>query len=216
MLAIDRTPLPFPYVQMAAALMLIFCLSLPFALTPMFGWGSPFVSLVFAMAYGGLYMNACNLRNPFNYETGITGAPINAYIQRLESVTECLMVAVNGDYASAPVSPKRIVANVQGSQGQPVRRRTMSPCFSEMEDTTDGSVPRSRFSSQASLRTDVVESIGVQGTHGEEADDSTAITLSLIHISEPTRLLSISYAVFCLKKKNIKDQHCVYTEFINN
>src|SRR5674536_216258 len=27
-------------------------------------------------------------------------------------------------------------------------------------------------------------------------------TLSLIHISEPTRLLSISYAVFCLKQKN--------------
>ena len=26
--------------------------------------------------------------------------------------------------------------------------------------------------------------------------------LSLIHISEPTRLLSISYAVFCLKNKN--------------
>src|SRR5678815_5889409 len=30
---------------------------------------------------------------------------------------------------------------------------------------------------------------------------STPLTLSLIHISEPTRLLSISYAVFCLKKK---------------
>src|SRR5678815_1918812 len=29
-----------------------------------------------------------------------------------------------------------------------------------------------------------------------------AYDLSLIHISEPTRLLSISYAVFCLKKKN--------------
>ena len=27
------------------------------------------------------------------------------------------------------------------------------------------------------------------------------LSLSLIHISEPTRLLSISYAVFCLKKK---------------
>src|SRR5678816_2660659 len=27
------------------------------------------------------------------------------------------------------------------------------------------------------------------------------VGLSLIHISEPTRLLSISYAVFCLKKK---------------
>ena len=31
-------------------------------------------------------------------------------------------------------------------------------------------------------------------------DDST--DLSLIHISEPTRLRRISYAVFCLKKKN--------------
>eukprot|EP00658_Telonema_sp_P-2_P029503 TRINITY_DN22441_c0_g1_i1.p1 TRINITY_DN22441_c0_g1~~TRINITY_DN22441_c0_g1_i1.p1 ORF type:complete len:181 (+),score=37.48 TRINITY_DN22441_c0_g1_i1:154-696(+) len=30
--------------------------------------------------------------------------------------------------------------------------------------------------------------------------------LSLIHISEPTRLLSISYAVFCLKKKKKKSQ----------
>src|SRR5678815_5918227 len=27
------------------------------------------------------------------------------------------------------------------------------------------------------------------------------LSLSLIHISEPTRLLSISYVVFCLKKK---------------
>eukprot|EP00658_Telonema_sp_P-2_P001459 TRINITY_DN10543_c0_g1_i11.p1 TRINITY_DN10543_c0_g1~~TRINITY_DN10543_c0_g1_i11.p1 ORF type:complete len:152 (-),score=23.47 TRINITY_DN10543_c0_g1_i11:89-544(-) len=30
------------------------------------------------------------------------------------------------------------------------------------------------------------------------------LILSLIHISEPTRLLSISYAVFCLKKKKKK------------
>src|SRR5678815_6127567 len=34
--------------------------------------------------------------------------------------------------------------------------------------------------------------------------DSPAYILSLIHISEPTRLLSISYAVFCLKKKKQK------------
>ena len=39
---------------------------------------------------------------------------------------------------------------------------------------------------------------------------SPCINLSLIHISEPTRLLSISYAVFCLKKKKkhkIRDIH---------
>src|SRR5674536_294035 len=34
----------------------------------------------------------------------------------------------------------------------------------------------------------------------------TSDYLSLIHISEPTRLLSISYAVFCLKKKKKKNR----------
>ena len=37
---------------------------------------------------------------------------------------------------------------------------------------------------------------------GIDFDLSRVLFLSLIHISEPTRLLSISYAVFCLKKKN--------------
>ena len=35
----------------------------------------------------------------------------------------------------------------------------------------------------------------------------TGDTLSLIHISEPTRRTPISYAVFCLKKKKNKDKH---------
>eukprot|EP00658_Telonema_sp_P-2_P076923 TRINITY_DN6844_c0_g1_i2.p2 TRINITY_DN6844_c0_g1~~TRINITY_DN6844_c0_g1_i2.p2 ORF type:complete len:118 (-),score=48.19 TRINITY_DN6844_c0_g1_i2:46-399(-) len=34
--------------------------------------------------------------------------------------------------------------------------------------------------------------------------------LSLIHISEPTRLLSISYAVFCLKKKKKNYNNCQF------
>ena len=53
---------------------------------------------------------------------------------------------------------------------------------------------------------DVVGQIGGQDNpalNGGKIDESGQIeyTLSLIHISEPTRLLSISYAVFCLKKK---------------
>jgi len=35
------------------------------------------------------------------------------------------------------------------------------------------------------------------------------ISLSLIHISEPTRLLSISYAVFCLQQKKQKDTNLI-------
>src|SRR5678816_4633882 len=41
---------------------------------------------------------------------------------------------------------------------------------------------------------------------------STVCCLSLIHISEPTRLLSISYAVFCLKKKKKKKQYSSFLQ----
>ena len=44
----------------------------------------------------------------------------------------------------------------------------------------------------------------VDGKNADVAIYVDRIELSLIHISEPTRLLSISYAVFCLKKKNKK------------
>ncbi len=37
---------------------------------------------------------------------------------------------------------------------------------------------------------------------GEQTGLDTLVVLSLIHISEPTRLALISYAVFFLKKKN--------------
>src|SRR5678815_3442627 len=42
--------------------------------------------------------------------------------------------------------------------------------------------------------------IPAENAYGEK-NPEMIIDLSLIHISEPTRLLSISYAVFCLKKK---------------
>src|SRR5674536_313280 len=53
---------------------------------------------------------------------------------------------------------------------------------------------------------ETMASIGAALWYGERGQtvgvaNSTSFLLSLIHISEPTRLLSISYAVFCLKKK---------------
>src|SRR5665648_619549 len=41
----------------------------------------------------------------------------------------------------------------------------------------------------------------------EMAELAVVVHLSLIHISEPTRLGMISYAVFCLKKKKNKNTH---------
>src|SRR5678816_4913593 len=58
---------------------------------------------------------------------------------------------------------------------------------------TDGMLER--FGELRVVDTPISES-GIVG-----AAIGAALMLSLIHISEPTRLLSISYAVFCLKKK---------------
>src|SRR5665648_1246125 len=43
-----------------------------------------------------------------------------------------------------------------------------------------------------------------ESVSGFTTTGSSILTLSLIHISEPTRLGMISYAVFCLKKKKNK------------
>jgi hypothetical protein len=92
MLGVDRTPLPFSYVQMTSTLLCVFTLSFPFALVKSCGWGTPFLAMLFSYAYGGLYVNACRLRNPFNFDGGMTGIPINAFIQRLERSTEAVLL----------------------------------------------------------------------------------------------------------------------------
>src|SRR5678816_62406 len=50
----------------------------------------------------------------------------------------------------------------------------------------------------------MAKSLGLAWTSGPTQRVRAPLHLSLIHISEPTRLLSISYAVFCLKKKKKK------------
>src|SRR5678816_2836404 len=93
--------------------------------------------------------------------------------------------------------------------------------------TMVGSYPRPQWFTQQLAGRDVLEAFKV-ASHAEAFHDATRVVikdqeeagldiltdgqmwfddyhmgigLSLIHISEPTRLLSISYAVFCLKKK---------------
>src|SRR5450756_2752990 len=70
---------------------------------------------------------------------------------------------------------------------------------------------KSTFAQQHFKPTQVVSSDACRAMVADDEADQAATTaafavlhLSLIHISEPTRLGMISYAVFCLKKKNIK------------
>merc|ERR1740133_749981 len=100
MMQIDRTPLPFSYVQMAATLLVAYCCLMPFAIVDHFGgaFKTPLIAALVAYAYSGLYINACCMRNPFNYEGTLTGIPINVFLQRMQRVTETLLCDCSMDY----------------------------------------------------------------------------------------------------------------------
>ena len=66
-----------------------------------------------------------------------------------------------------------------------------------------GAAYRNRLNHEVTPTVAIVkERIGQTESNARLISAVTEMLLSLIHISEPTRLLSISYAVFCLKKKN--------------
>src|SRR5450756_2277623 len=80
----------------------------------------------------------------------------------------------------------------------------------EPGESTDDVVALYRRAREAADR--VIDEVGIEETGTAWFGDAVSLRwvlihmveeLSLIHISEPTRLGMISYAVFCLKKKNI-------------
>ena len=73
--------------------------------------------------------------------------------------------------------------------------------FNKDKQAADPSILR-RMAERIAYRGPDEEGELVEGPLGLAHKRLAVIDLSLIHISEPTRLLSISYAVFCLKKKN--------------
>src|SRR5678815_2947307 len=83
------------------------------------------------------------------------------------------------------------------------RRRGVHDAVRDRADPAAGAPARPRRGRAGSLRRgDCVPRL----LRARRAADPAVAhhVLSLIHISEPTRLLSISYAVFCLKKKKKK------------
>jgi len=62
------------------------------------GKATPIGAALFAYAYYGLYVNACQLCNPFNYDKTLTGVPINAFIQRLDALTGAALLDCNEAY----------------------------------------------------------------------------------------------------------------------
>ena len=83
---------------MTTSILLVFILTLPISLVDTLGKWTPLGGALFAYAYYGLYVNACQLCNPFNYDKTLTGVPINAFIQRLDALTGAALLDCNEAY----------------------------------------------------------------------------------------------------------------------
>ena len=99
--------------------------------------------------------------------------------------------------AAAPTPPQRSFALVDWADEEGARFSRSLFGSAAVAGTLDVDIVRELKDRWGNLLPDVVAEHGV-------------VLLSLIHISEPTRLLSTSYAVFCLKQKKPKQELTIH------
>src|SRR5665809_107108 len=100
--------------------------------------------------------------------------------------------AAGGVYSAKVVRERRGEWQKRQSSPSPTSPRSIDP--PERVEDDDGSPDRGCRGRPGPVR----------GTRPRRTPPPASGRLSLIHISEPTRLRRISYAVFCLKKKKKK------------
>eukprot|EP00658_Telonema_sp_P-2_P027126 TRINITY_DN2101_c0_g1_i1.p2 TRINITY_DN2101_c0_g1~~TRINITY_DN2101_c0_g1_i1.p2 ORF type:complete len:112 (+),score=38.13 TRINITY_DN2101_c0_g1_i1:114-449(+) len=91
--------------------------------------------------------------------------------------------------------------NVGGQPQQPAARTAAPPQFFTPPPKTAPGQPTFAPTSTVPQPSTVPAYMQQEMPQSSQQAFQALVNLSLIHISEPTRLLSISYAVFCLKKK---------------
>ena len=79
---IFKTPFPIPYRILAHRLVVAYCLSLPFAVVPVWGFFSPFIMLFVSYVYFALAAIADELRDPFGID--FNDLALNAICRTIE------------------------------------------------------------------------------------------------------------------------------------
>eukprot|EP00658_Telonema_sp_P-2_P077833 TRINITY_DN7137_c0_g1_i2.p1 TRINITY_DN7137_c0_g1~~TRINITY_DN7137_c0_g1_i2.p1 ORF type:complete len:186 (-),score=39.43 TRINITY_DN7137_c0_g1_i2:26-583(-) len=112
-------------------------------------------------------------------------------------------ISLNVDGGS--MNPHSQSANSNNLNNSTLGDSTISPGGGGGGPNTSAITTRNRSRSLSSTNKSPASRVRGQSMGARQAPPpGLSIGLSLIHISEPTRLLSISYAVFCLKKKKKK------------
>ena len=102
---IKDTPMPFPYVQMLSFFLIVFVLTLPFAIVHMFMWTTPAIAAVVTTALFGINAIGVEIEDPFG--TDANDFEFSAIIDEVATDTENLLsMAGNAhiDYVNSEAS----------------------------------------------------------------------------------------------------------------
>eukprot|EP00658_Telonema_sp_P-2_P077176 TRINITY_DN6920_c0_g1_i2.p2 TRINITY_DN6920_c0_g1~~TRINITY_DN6920_c0_g1_i2.p2 ORF type:complete len:191 (+),score=51.96 TRINITY_DN6920_c0_g1_i2:239-811(+) len=149
------------------------------------------------------------IRLEWEMECGCTGMEVEAMALLMPLLTDpSFLVATNWCDEMCPGYPPTDLALIKGASKRKLKQVDMKVYHVAFRGVC------ATFHGEAGPRARVVVARAMSEVSGldQEAVDRCNLPsttqvwvpsqfLSLIHISEPTRLLSISYAVFCLKKK---------------
>jgi putative membrane protein len=98
-----KTPLPFAYVVMIKQLILVYLLSLPFAVGNISGWWSPFLMAIIALALFGIEEASVETEDPFGKAENCLD--METFTMRIArdagqmALTKPAIVAIGGDHA---------------------------------------------------------------------------------------------------------------------
>ena len=98
---IHSTPLPYAYTLLFQRTAWLYCLSLPFALAPSAGWGTPLATTIIAYTFFGLDALICELEEPFGLETN--DLPLDALV----GVVDGAVLDALGEMLPTPATPMK-------------------------------------------------------------------------------------------------------------
>ena len=88
---IHRTPLPFAYVVHLQRALLVYCLTLPFALLPVMGWATLPATLLISYILLGIEEIGVQIEDPFGHDPN--DLPLERYCARIQGVLEDVLTA---------------------------------------------------------------------------------------------------------------------------
>lgn len=91
---IHKTPLPFAYMVHLRRMLVLFCVTLPFAVVERYGWGTILVTLIVSAVLFGIEEIAVEIEDPFSYDDN--DLPLERFCMGIEASLRAILDGKQG------------------------------------------------------------------------------------------------------------------------